>query len=44
MSARVAVMRQRLGTVWRQNMMARHRMIYSALGDMMKREIHVLNV
>ncbi|MDD5384799.1 MAG: BolA family transcriptional regulator [Gallionella sp.] len=26
------------------NMMARHRMIYSALGEMMKREIHALNI
>lgn len=24
--------------------LARHRMIYSALGDMMKREIHALNI
>ncbi len=24
--------------------MARHRMIYSALGEMMKREIHALNI
>lgn len=27
-----------------KNMMARHRMIYSALGEMMKREIHALNI
>ena len=27
-----------------KNRMARHRMIYSALGEMMKREIHALNV
>lgn len=27
-----------------KNAMARHRMIYSALGEMMKREIHALNI
>lgn len=27
-----------------KNTMARHRMIYSALGEMMKREIHALNI
>jgi len=27
-----------------KNTMARHRMIYSALGDMMKSEIHALNI
>ena len=26
------------------NMVARHRMIYSALGDLMKREIHALTI
>ncbi len=26
------------------NTMARHRMIYSALGEMMKRDIHALNI
>lgn len=27
-----------------KNTMARHRMIYSALGEMMRREIHALNI
>lgn len=27
-----------------KNTMARHRMIYSALGELMKREIHALNI
>ena len=27
-----------------KNRMARHRMIYSALGEMMKRDIHALNI
>jgi len=27
-----------------KNRMARHRMIYSALGELMKREIHALNI
>lgn len=27
-----------------KNTVARHRMIYSALGEMMKREIHALNI
>lgn len=27
-----------------KNTLARHRMIYSALGEMMKREIHALNI
>lgn len=27
-----------------KNMMARHRMIYSALGEIMKREIHALHI
>ena len=27
-----------------KNMVARHRMIYSALGDLMKREIHALTL
>lgn len=27
-----------------KNTMARHRMIYSALGEMMKRDIHALNM
>ena len=27
-----------------KNTMERHRMIYSALGEMMKREIHALNI
>jgi BolA protein len=27
-----------------KNTMARHRMIYSALGEMMKRDIHALNI
>ncbi len=27
-----------------KNTMARHRMIYSALGDLMKREIHALTI
>ncbi len=46
MSAHVAVMRRRIvsAQLGGKNMMARHRMIYSSLGEMMKREIHALNI
>ncbi|MBI5626114.1 MAG: BolA family transcriptional regulator [Nitrosomonadales bacterium] len=44
MSSRVAAMRIVPARFSGKNATARHRMIYSALGEMMKREIHALNI